>query len=96
VSPAQIRTLWATLLPTLLWAGWLIGYDVWTYRRHGNESTISYVMWKVGREWTIFPVLASLLLGVLIGHFWWPQDKSGGKAEPEPGPDDPPPTIPYA
>jgi hypothetical protein len=55
-----------TLAVVLLTAAWLVAYDLWTYRRHGGGSTIS---WVTATCCARYPVLA-LACGVLAGHFF--------------------------
>jgi hypothetical protein len=71
----QLRTFWATAIPTLLWAGWLIGWDLWTYSRHGNTSTISVVFGILFRQWPVLTWMWGLATGVLAGHILWGQDR---------------------
>ena len=57
-----------------------IAYDVWVYYRHGSEATISRILYRAVERAPIFGVLFGIAIGVLCGHFWWPQ-----KIEKKPG-----------
>lgn len=72
MSPAQVRTLWLAYVPVAIVAVWLIAYDGWTYRRDGNESTISFVTAIVGREWPIFAFALGFVVSLLAVHFFLP------------------------
>ncbi len=70
-------TLGLLILTLALWAG----ADVWLYYRtdprtggtRGYEATISYLALTSARKRPIIAALVALVLGVLLGHLWWPQ-----------------------
>lgn len=46
----------------------LLAWEVWTFRNRRPHDTISEVVQRTNRRWPIVAVL----LGILIGHFFWP------------------------
>jgi hypothetical protein len=73
MDPNQVRTLGVLIATGLIVGAWLIAYDVWTYRKYGNESTISFVTMKLAHEWPALPFLFGLIGGALAAHFFWSQ-----------------------
>lgn len=52
---------------------WII-YDLYAlYRSKKTEYTISYVIGGWGKKYPGIQMLVLLALGILIGHFFWPQ-----------------------
>ncbi len=66
---ALVVTL-VTVLAALLG---LVGYDIYLALRGGYPATISYQILQVSRAEPIIPLLVGLILGILLGHLFWPQ-----------------------
>ncbi len=61
-------------------AAW-IAADVWLYYRRdrqgnvgGYYATISYLALSSAQKRPIIAAAIALILGVILGHLWWPQD----------------------
>jgi hypothetical protein len=65
--------LLVTLLVILAAAALLGVYDVWLFARGGVASTISHQVLAHAREAPILPLAVGLILGILLGHLFWPQ-----------------------
>ncbi len=61
------------LAVTLGTSALVAAYDVWTYRRRGYETTISYMLLTAARSRPIVAALIGLAVGILFGHLFWPQ-----------------------
>lgn len=64
--------LLVTLLVLLAVAVLLIGYDVWLYWQGGAKATISWHTYLASRTEPIIPLTIGLILGILLGHLFWP------------------------
>jgi hypothetical protein len=62
-----------TLGITLLTVAVIAAYDVWTYAQRGYQTTISYMLLSAARERPIVAALIGLVVGILFGHLFWPQ-----------------------
>ena len=58
-----IFLLLAAIVPLLLWEGW-------TLVNNEAGDTISAVLRDAAFTWPIIP----FVVGLLIGHFWWPNN----------------------
>lgn len=54
----------------------IIVIDIYLLLFHGYQATLSWFMYTVGMSHPIIPSMVGLGLGLLLGHFYWPQ---GGK-----------------
>lgn len=61
----DFMTSWVIALAALL----LAGYDLYAFRKEGHGHTISEVL----TTWSLRHPLVPFALGVLMGHFFWPQ-----------------------
>lgn len=57
--------MWIVIIALLL----LVGYDAWACKDRSNRETISGMVTKSSEQYLIIP----LLLGLLMGHFFWSQ-----------------------
>lgn len=64
--------LLVTLFVILACAFVLIGYDVWLYWYGGTKATISWHTYLASRTEPIIPLAIGLILGILLGHLFWP------------------------
>jgi hypothetical protein len=62
-----------TLLVTLLAVITLVVFDVYLAVKGGYFATISYQVLAAAREEPIIPLVLGLVLGILMGHIFWPQ-----------------------
>ncbi len=62
-----------TLLVILIGFTGLIVYDVYLAAQGGYENTISYRCLQVARREPLLPLVVGLVLGLLLGHLFWPQ-----------------------
>lgn len=76
MTPPQRVTLWFVVVTAILFAGSWIVYDLWVYRRHGNDATISRVMLHMGRQWPLWIALWVAPVVAFIFHVWGSQDTS--------------------
>ena len=67
MSPVLVTT--AVIVAVCLF---LVVYDIFAAWKWGEKATISYVMGHYGRIYPIIVAGPCLIVGVLIGHFWWP------------------------
>ncbi len=65
--------LFVTLLVILTAAALLGVYDVWLFARGGVENTISHQVLTHAQHTPILPLAIGLILGILLGHLFWPQ-----------------------
>lgn len=72
MTPPMIRTLWVVTLATALYVGGMAVFDLWTYRRHGNASTISFVLSELARSWPIVAFGLGFVTTMLAVHFFLP------------------------
>lgn len=72
MSPCTKSAL-LTLAVLLIGGGILIVWDIYVAVTYGYPATISAEMLRLGKSHPIIPAAVCLILGVLIGHFWWPQ-----------------------
>jgi len=49
----------------------LITYDIWAYIHRSKVKTISWWMFTTAHKHPILP----FVMGVLVGHFFWGQEK---------------------
>ena len=62
-----------TLLVILIGFTGLIIYDVYLAAQGGYENTISYRCLQAARREPLLPLVVGLVLGLLLGHLFWPQ-----------------------
>jgi hypothetical protein len=62
-----------TLITLLTAVLGLVAYDVYLAVRWGYEATISYQLLQASRAEPIIPLALGLVLGILLGHLFWPQ-----------------------
>jgi hypothetical protein len=62
-----------TLLVILIGFTGLIVYDVYLAAQGGYENTISYRCLQAARREPLLPLVVGLVLGLLLGHLFWPQ-----------------------
>ena len=62
-----------TLITLLTAVLGLVAYDVYLAVRWGSEATISYQLLQASRAEPIIPLALGLVLGILLGHLFWPQ-----------------------
>jgi hypothetical protein len=62
-----------TLLVILIGFTGLIVYDVYLAAQGGYENTISYLCLQAARREPLLPLVVGLVLGLLLGHLFWPQ-----------------------
>lgn len=63
---AKNKTQILIALTVLIWIAW----DIWTYFHNGNPSTESATLYK----WSYRVPGVSFLLGLLMGHLFFPQE----------------------
>jgi hypothetical protein len=64
-------TGWVIIVPLIALSSVWIIFDIFEVLAHGKEWTISWVIWTASQKNPIIPALSCLILGILIGHFWW-------------------------
>jgi TRAP-type C4-dicarboxylate transport system permease small subunit len=67
------RSKMIVTLTTWVLAGTLLvigGYDVWALIWAGEEFTVSHTILELSRAHPLVP----LLVGLLLGHLFWPQE----------------------
>ena len=61
-----------TLCLLLICATLIIGYDIWLDWRGGAKATISWHTFMASQADPIIPLAIGLILGILLGHLFWP------------------------
>lgn len=63
------------VMAIIIFAGALgiIGIDIYLAATQGFEATLSYWVLVNSIKYPIIPALVCLIIGLLIGHFWWDQ-----------------------
>ncbi len=69
----MLLTLTFTLGVALCIVAVIAVYDGWTFARRGYQTTISYLLLSAARKRPIVAALIGLLVGILFGHLFWPQ-----------------------
>lgn len=67
-----IRQQWLTLAFVLTVTVVVVGFDVWTIRTNGVNSSISRVMRQLFEACPTIFVAIVFWVGILIGHIWMP------------------------
>lgn len=62
----RVRTFLAVGL--IVWLAVVGLGDIWLGRRYGYAATVSAVIQDWARQWPVLP----LLIGLLLGHLFWP------------------------
>jgi len=62
-----------TLIVLLAVVAGLVAFDIYLAVTGGYPATISYQALQAAREEPIIAVVLGLVLGILIGHIFWPQ-----------------------
>lgn len=73
MTPAQRTTAWFVVGTALVFAVTWIVYDLWVYHKHGNDATISKVMYVMAKRYPAWVVLWVVPIAAVISHLWWPQ-----------------------
>jgi hypothetical protein len=68
-----MRPTIVTLVSVLSLGVWLIAYDCFLYVRHGVQGTISPQVYQAAVREPVMPLLVGLVLGLVLGHLFWPQ-----------------------
>lgn len=61
---------------TAYWNIWLLAIVVTfaigeTYALKCNKTTLSRHVWNASKAFPLLPCLVGIVIGVVIGHFWW-------------------------
>ena len=48
----------------------LVAYDIYAVTK--NKPTVSWAVFDISRKWPIVPAIICLIIGILIGHFFFP------------------------
>lgn len=48
----------------------LIAYDIYAINK--NKPTVSWAVFDISRKFPIIPAIMCLIIGILIGHFFFP------------------------
>ena len=70
----QDATIWFLLGATVLAAAWNTAVIQW----QNPGASISDTLLMVAQKWPVLP----LMIGVLIGHVFWPQYRNNGPPSP--------------
>ena len=73
MTPAQRTTAWFVVGTALVFAVTWIVYDLWVYHKHGNDATISKVMYVMAKRYPAWVVLWVVPIAAVISPLWWPQ-----------------------
>jgi hypothetical protein len=73
LSPEQYTTLAVFLGATGAYIVGLVAFDVWTYAKRGNASTLSVVLGIAIRDFPVLFLALSGFLGAVVGHIAWPR-----------------------
>lgn len=73
MNPNQIQ--WVTVGFMTMTAMSIIGYDLMIWRVFGVEATVSRVWLRAHQAYPVISLVMVFALGVLVGHFFLPQDQ---------------------
>lgn len=66
-----------------IWLWWLGitalllgGYETWAIATGQQGQTLSEAVWSASAEYPYLPALVGLVVGVLLGHFFWYRNKN--------------------
>jgi hypothetical protein len=62
-----------SLIVLLLALVGLVVFDIYLAVSGGYSATISYQTLQAARDEPIIPLVVGLVLGILLGHIFWPQ-----------------------
>ena len=47
--------------------------DIWLYKKHGKNATLSRVLLELDQRYRWVAYVVLFAMGLLAGHFFWPQ-----------------------
>lgn len=64
-------TSWLVPISVLLIVLIAFTYDLFAWRKGGVDATISVYVIRLAKQYPIVAAATGLLVGILIGHFFW-------------------------